>query len=213
MSQKLSILICSIPDRRIKFLYRLIGCLAMQLHEMEVMLPIEGLKMLPSMMEGSYKGRIVEILINDESGISIGTKRNKLLGDAKGDYIAFIDDDDLVSDDYFKNIFEGIEKGVDCCSLRGIITEDGQNPQIFEHSIKYHIYRTITDSEPGEVRYERYPNHLNAIKASIAKQFTFPEKNHGEDTDFATAIYQSGLIKTEHVIPTVIYNYEFRSKK
>jgi glycosyltransferase involved in cell wall biosynthesis len=158
-------------------------------------------------------GTEVEMIIHDGIGISIGQKRNELLEDAEGDYVDFIDDDDTVINNYVELNMEGINKGVDCCSLRGIITENGKNPLIFEHSIKYGAYRTVTDSLPGEVRYERYPNHLNCIKASIAKQFRFPELDHGEDTDWATQIHKSGLLKVEHYIPQVIYYYEYISRK
>ena len=154
----------------------------------------------------------IEVLTNVDNGeLSIGSKRNELLQRAKGDYVAFVDDDDVVTESYFKNIFEGIERKVDCCSLKGIITEDGINPLIFEHSIKYSEYKTNPDHMP--VRYERFPNHLNTIRASIAKQFKFPEKNHGEDTDWATQIHKSGLIKSEYYIDEVIYHYLYRSKK
>lgn len=187
---KLSILICHKPEpRRIPLLQRLKDILLPQIDT------------------------VAEILVDDDLNLSIGAKRNRLLDSAEGEYIAFIDDDDTVSDNYVQLLMEGIEKGVDCCSLRGIITEDGQNPLIFEHSLKYKAYRTVTDSSVYDVRYERYPNHLNCIKASIAKQFRFPEKNHSEDTEWATMIHKSGLLKTEHVIPTVIYNYEYVSRK
>jgi hypothetical protein len=93
--------------------------------------------------------------------------------------------------------------------LRGIITFDGETPELFEHSIKYKEYKTVDNP----VKYERYPNHLNCIKSSIAKQFKFPEINHGEDTDWATQIFNSGLIKTEHYIDSVMYHYNFITRK
>lgn len=184
----LSILICHTPDRQ-DFLRRLNAVLDPQL--------VNGVK----------------VFIDDSRYKTIGSKRNDLLARADGEYVAFIDDDDLVSKDYIRLQMQGIKQGVDCCSLKGIITEDGQNPLIFEHSIKYSEYKTVEGSAPGEVRYERYPNHLNCIKSSIAKQFMFPEKNHGEDTDWATQIFKSGLIKSEHYIPYVTYYYEYRRNK
>lgn len=182
---KLSLLICHMPERK-KLLERLLACFKVQ------------------------DCSECELLIDPEAG-TIGTKRNRLLSEAKGDYVAYVDDDDLVSEDYISLIMEGINRGVDCCSLLGEITTDGKNPLLFEHSIKYKAY--ATNSQEKRIRYERYPNHLNCIKASIAKQLKFPEKNHGEDTDWATQIFKSGLLKTEYQIDKVIYYYDYRSKK
>lgn len=159
----------------------------------------------------------------DSKKYSIGHKRNELLRLANGEYSAFIDDDDRISDNYFKLLFEGIEKGVDCCSLKGVITEDGKRPFIFEHSLKYKEYKTNEEvvmdldmigwNQHNKVKYERYPNHLNCIKSSIAKQFKFPEKNHGEDTDWATQIFKAGVLKSEHYINEFLYYYDYISKK
>lgn len=138
---------------------------------------------------------------------SIGYKRNQLLQKATGQYIAFIDSDDRISSDYIEQVMEGIKKGVDCCSLMGLISFDGKNSKPFEHSIKNDRYWE------DDKKYYRYPNHLNCIKADIAKRFTFPETMHGEDTDWATQLHKSGLLKTEHEILDTIYYYDYRTNK
>lgn len=167
----------------------------------------EAIQALNSQIDRS----IVQVIINKDNGQkSIGKKRNELLQLAEGEYVCFFDDDDMPSSNYIEEVLKGIEKGVDCVSLRGVITWDGINPEIFEHSIRYSEYKTNYDSA---IKYERYPNHLNAIKASIAKQFKFPEVNFGEDTDWATQIFKSGLIKTEHYINSVIYHYNYVTTK
>lgn len=182
---KLSILICHQPDRheRVKFLSRLKQIVWPQLQ------------------------LYAEMRIHEGIGISIGQKRNELLQDAEGEYVCFIDDDDRVTDDYVERLMEGINKGVDCCSLKGIITEDGKNPKTFIHSIRYDSWY-----EKDGIYY-RNPNHLNAVRASIAKQMKFPETNHGEDKSYSDQLKQSGLIKTEYWIEDTIYYYEYLSKK
>lgn len=151
----------------------------------------------------------IEILVENAEGDSIGLKRNRLLKAAKGEHICFIDDDDLTTENYLSEIWKGFDYEPDCMSLRGIITWNGERPQKFEHSIKYSEYATTEN----EIKYERYPNHLNVIKSSIAKQFNFPLINHGEDTDWATQIKNSGLLKREYFIDKVIYNYLFIENK
>lgn len=156
----------------------------------------------------------IEILTDPrEQPTSVGTKRNSLLERATGEYVAFFDSDDKPCNNYIELLLEGIDKGADCCSLKGIMTTDDKNPEIFEHSIKYDKYETIESAKEGEVKYLRFPNHLNCIKASIAKKFKFPETNWSEDTNWATQIHKSGLIKTEHYIPDVLYYYLYKNKK
>ena len=46
----------------------------------------------------------------DKGELTIGAKRNQLVKRSKGEYIAFIDDDDLVSFDYVSKILKAIEK-------------------------------------------------------------------------------------------------------
>lgn len=150
----------------------------------------------------------VEILIDSEAG-SIGAKRNRLLDKAWGTYVAFFDDDDFPCANYLKEIFKGIKLDVDCCSLRGIITFDGEKPEIFEHSLRYNEWATTNNY----VKYERYPNHLNAIKKEIAKQFKFPEINHGEDHDWSKQVHEAGVLKTEYYISEPIYQYRYVTKK
>lgn len=145
----------------------------------------------------------------------IGTKRNYLLGQSKGQYLMFIDDDDMITEHTFPTIKEGIEKGVDCVSLRGLITIDDGKAEVFEHSIKYKEWKTNSDEETKltGIRYLRNPNHLNCIKSSIAKQFQFPNKNFSEDHDWSKLINSSGLLKTEFYHEKIIYLYIYNSNK
>lgn len=190
---KLSILVCTIPSR-LAFLGRLKTELAGQI--------------LP------YAGEI-ELLIDPHPTNSIGQKRNDLMSRSVGEYQSFIDDDDRISPNYIRLLMEGIQLGVDACSLKGIITENGEDPQYFEHYMTCEKYETVegADFHKGETKYLRFNNHLNCIKSSIAKQFTFPEKNFSEDTDWAIKVHESGLIKTEHYINEVLYHYDYIRNK
>lgn len=179
---KLSILICTLP-KRIEMLDRLLKLLNLQYD--------------PD----------VEILVNNDEQMSIGQKRNYLLKAAKGEYVCFIDDDDIVDAYYIERLMKGIKRGVDCCSLRGIITTDGANPKPFIHSMEYKEW-----FEKDGVYY-RGINHLNCIKREIALQIGFPEKNHGEDYDYSMKLMKSGLLHTQQEIAETLYYYQYITKK
>lgn len=181
---KLSILIPSLNSRHESF-----GRLVNELDRQANGLPIE-----------------INYLI-DNGEATIGEKRNRLLLKSAGEYTCFIDDDDRVSKNYIDLLIEGIEKGVDCCSLVGEITFDGKSPKRFEHSIRHNKYDEVNGV------YIRYPNHLNCIKGEISRGFLFPLTDFGEDTEWATQIHKAGVIKTEHWIEQTIYYYDYISKK
>lgn len=132
---------------------------------------------------------------------TVGHKRNMLLEESAGKYGCFIDDDDDVHDNYIQLIYQRLLKNPDCVNLIGIITFNGANAKKFIHSINYTSY-----FEHNNI-YFRPPNHLNPIRRSIAAQFIFPEKNCGEDTDWAMAIAQSQLLHTEETIEIPYYFY------
>ena len=70
-----------------------------------------------------YEGQI-EILVDDSEIDSIGEKRNRLLARSGGKYVVFFDADDRPSPTYISSNMAGIEKGVDCCSLKGEYSVD-----------------------------------------------------------------------------------------
>ena len=106
---KLSILICTLPVRLEK-LNRLLGILFPQ------------------------KNDSVEIVIDDTTGNHIGSKRNNLINNAKGEYCCFVDDDDLVSLNYVDSILNSL--GKDCVGIEGLISFNARFPRKFIHSIE-----------------------------------------------------------------------------
>ena len=150
---------------------------------------------------------IIPYLNNGEK--TKGYYRNELVSWAKGEYVCFIDADDWVSEFYVTLLLKGIETNPTHCSLLGVYTVDGQNPEIFEHSNKYSEWKT---NESGHVKYERNPNHLNCIRKDIAEKFKFPEINHGEDHAQSRDLLKSGLLTNEYYISSILYQYRYITK-
>jgi cellulose synthase/poly-beta-1,6-N-acetylglucosamine synthase-like glycosyltransferase len=148
-----------------------------------------------------------KIIVNDDEKIDIGTKRNRMMAEVDTEYMAFFDDDDMPGLNYIKHLMEGIAKGVDCCSLTGIITTDGKNPKKFIHSIEY------KEMFEKDNVYYRPVMHINCLKTDLARKVAFPEWRYSEDSKWAMDMMNLGVLKTEHVIDEVIYNYLFVSDK
>jgi glycosyltransferase involved in cell wall biosynthesis len=180
--KRLSILICSLTARA-AFLARLRTVLDPQLTEE------------------------VEVLINvDDGQLSIGDKRNALLAAATGDYIAFVDDDDLVRTTYVQSILAAIQTNPDCVGIEGVMTTNGDpKGRLFIHSLRYHIW-----FEDNGIYY-RNPNHLSPVKRELAVKTGFPGINHGEDHDYSKRLLP--LLNTEVYIKGPIYHYDYRTTK
>lgn len=178
MHCNLSILIATIPERKVMF-----DALCTELERQWV----DG----------------VEILYNAEAG-TIGQKRQVLLQQSKGEYVAFIDDDDSVSDNYIRDIMKATDRGPDCVGISGIMTTNGGNTK------QWHISKDYTSWHEANGVYYRSTNHLSPVRRSIALSVGFPNIAHGED--YAYSMGLKGLLTTEVKIPHSIYHYKFITK-
>jgi hypothetical protein len=138
----------------------------------------------------------------DDRKITIGAKRDQMLQAAEGRYVSFIDDDDTVTPAYFEDALACIEGRFDCMRLRGQISR-----WTFTHSIA----TKVTDPMANETTFLRPPNHLNVMKADVAKLFRFVDASSGEDLEWTIRLARSGYNQREYRSdPSRIhYIYEF----
>jgi len=188
---KLSLLVCSL-DSRASYLERLKSILQPQLDK--------------------RKEDVQLLIYKDNHEYSIGTKRNTLLTRSEGEYICFIDDDDIVSDDYVDLILEAIDKKPDVVGIHLLHFEDGVHKGLTYHSIKYDCWWDEVNKENPSLRnYYRNPNHLNPVRKEHAVRAMFPEINMGEDRQYSMGLLK--YLKTEEYIKSPIYTYLYRSRK
>jgi glycosyltransferase involved in cell wall biosynthesis len=153
----------------------------------------------------------VEVLTySDDGRITTGRKRNDLIKQAKGQYVVFVDDDDMVADTYIPDILNAAKSKPDCITFRGWMETDGTNRKEFRLSINY-PYTAVWEN--GNEVYLRYPNHITPIKRSIALQVPFPNVTMGEDYAWATELHKRKLLKTEVHIQKELYFYLYQSRK
>lgn len=175
----LSILICSLEEREGTFLERLISVLNPQVEKKEVEI----------------------IILSDNGEIPIGTKRNKALRSAKGEYVCFVDDDDLVSENYVDSILRKIPEGRDVIVFDALISFNGSGHKIVKYGKEF-------DYCEKDEAYYRHPNHLMVHKRSNIKEF-FLDIRTGEDDEWAKRRLSS--IKTESRINEILYFYDYRT--
>lgn len=183
----LSILILSTKSRE-KYLNRLLSVLNPQLTE------------------------LVEVItVIDEGESTIGKKRNDAVSRAQGEYICFVDDDDLVSNDYIIKILSALKNKPDCVGIHLLHYNDGMLAGFTYHSLKYRDWFESRESVISLMRYYRNPNHLNPVKRDIAQKCPFPETSWGEDREYSKNILQ--YLTTEEYVMEPIYYYLYRSQK
>jgi glycosyltransferase involved in cell wall biosynthesis len=185
MPPVLSILICTLTSRKTS-LDRLLGALRPQ-----------------------CEGDSVEILTEEDEGVlSIGAKRQRLLERATGDFVAYVDDDDMVSRDYVDEITWALQccPRATHCSLRGILLQRAHRNRIFEHSNKYTTWET-----QGGI-FVRPPNHCNAIRRDLALQAGFDSISWGEDRNYSEKLMDLGVLDHEAWIEAFLYHYIYTPK-
>lgn len=192
---KISILICTIPEpyRDSFFIDRLMDVLIPQLYGI---------------------GKQVEMLFEeDEMQKTVGKKRNLLLNKAKGERIIFVDDDDLVSENYVERLLEYSELDFDCVGIGVEFTKDGKDKSIYDYSFKKNINtreRNKDSKRFGQRVYGRTPNHLCLWKKDVALRCQFPDRNLGEDNEWAEQQILKGY--SLHLTEEIIYFYDFRAQ-
>ena len=143
----------------------------------------------------------IELLIlEDNCKRDYGHKLQSMIDIAQGEYISFIDDDDLISENYVDRIYSHLDGVVDCIGFSGHISiNDGPIMPVF-YSMENKIPENRFDG------YYRFIQHVNPIKKSIVEQVPY-DGHFGADTEWSDKVSELNLITLETYIPEVMYMY------
>lgn len=171
---------------------------------------------LHALASATGQGRAIEILVLlDNCSKSIAEKRNDLLRIARGSYLAFLDDDDTVSDRYFEQILGAIDAhpGVDCISFNQWCSLDGELLFVEFGIGNPHgrLWRTA-DGQLGPIK--RPPYHMCAWRRELAQSEAFnavyaQTGQSTEDIDWLMRLYPK--VQTEHHIDAALHGYIYHS--
>lgn len=158
----------------------------------------ESFNKLISTLLPQLEGKEIEIVAFWNNGeYSIGDIRQALLEDAKGEYICFVDDDDMVPDWYCDEIISHLGKDYVGFEVE-LFNEDKKMPRVY-HSIRYGVWHN------DETGYYRGVTHLNPIKRQLALLGSFGSQGIGEDESWSRTV--TPHVRTENYIDKVMYYY------
>lgn len=186
----LSILTPSIPKR---ILSGQLGALCLEIEKQIGTLPVEHL------------------VLTDNKRRTVGEKRDALLRTARGQYVAFVDDDDWVSDDYVASIVAccrhpaGSSDSPDVITFRQQATVNGATG-----TIEFGLGNGNEAFLPGGVA-RRNAWHVCAWRRTLAILSHFPATNYGEDWAFAQPLCHLPNLRDVH-IPKVLHYYRHDTK-
>ena len=181
MKPKLSILTPTIPERR-----------------------MGGMMILQSRISAQIQnGPVEHLVLCDNKRRTIGAKRQALVDIAQGEYIAFVDDDDDISDDYISSLLRAIETGADVITFKQRAIHDDKE-SIIEFGVK-HEDETFN---PGGITL-RAPWHVCAWRREVVAGCLFAESNYGED--LCWCLQARKRIRTGHHIDRILHTYRHSS--
>jgi hypothetical protein len=161
---------------------------------------------------GKVEGIDYEILIycTEESvkgGPHTGAKRNKLVRDARGDYVWFVDDDDLLMNNSLSGIIDLCRsERRDIVAISGKFTVDGAGDAWWSIRKAYRN-RDVMDPVTGIQHLQRSPNHITPTRRELALRCKFPDRSLYEDANYATQI--TPLVRSESILEKFAYHYDY----
>lgn len=139
--------------------------------------------------------------------------RNELLESARDrgrTWFSFVDDDDLVAENYVSSILPHLESGADTIQFELAFFEDGVYRFGEKRSLAYHGVYT------QGAEHRRDISHLSVTRTDLALPFRGsgdgPEAR-AEDTRWADDMRLAGKLKREIVLDAVLYFYLYRTRK
>lgn len=150
----------------------------------------------------------VEVLtLVDNKSMSIGEKRQSLIQSARGKWVAFLDDDDAVSEDYISTLIETLRNNpADVITFEQHCTVNGNEFKVdFRMGNPHEGLKQNPDGTLGNIK--RPPYHMCVWAAKIAKNIPFRAVSYGEDIDWCSRMYP--FVTSETHLDKVLHYYQY----
>ena len=142
---------------------------------------------------------VEHLILSDNRKRSIGAKRQALLDIARGQYIAFVDDDDDIADSYVEELLAAAASGADVITFLQGATYNGQ-----QSVVDFQLGQGDHGFVPGGIT-NRDAWHVNAWRRSRVAHCHFGESNYGEDLTWCQQARR--MAQTTVHIPKILHFY------
>lgn len=151
-------------------------------------------------------GQVEVVALQNDGEKDIAGYRQALLEDARGDYVSYVDDDDMVEADFVAAVTTAMDGWPDMVAFRVAYYEDGKlNPRPTITGIRYDRWYDTDQAMIRDV------THINPVRSVIAKHadFRVPHGNGREDWSYVSGVRP--LLRTQAEVPRVLYHYRHSS--
>lgn len=146
---------------------------------------------------------VEHLIFLDNKKRSIGYKRDSLVKMSRGKYLAFVDDDDDVSDNYVSSLLSAIKHGTDVITFKQLCLVNDNDPTVVNFSLEN---KTNDEYYPGG-NINRIPFQMCAWKSSLAQKYNFNDSNYGEDWFWIEQLIKEA--KTDFHIDEILHVYRY----
>lgn len=147
---------------------------------------------------------VEHLILSDNRKRSIGAKRQALVDIARGQYIAFVDDDDDVAPNYVPELLKAIKSGADVITFQQGSSYNGQ-----KSTVVFKLGQGDKPYQPDGITL-RDAWHVCAWNRDTVAGCLFGESNYGEDHVWATQARQRA--KTTLHVDKVLHYYTHDAK-
>lgn len=145
------------------------------------------------------------VLVDPRGQRTVGEKRDELVQLARGEFLAFVDDDDFVSSHYIATLVAAISaiiadsEPIDVVTFRQEAVWCGLRSEV-----RFNLRAENAPFAPGGIT-QRSAWHVCAWRSSVAKRHHFEATNYGEDWSWARHLNLDA--RQELHLPDILHTY------
>lgn len=148
---------------------------------------------------------VEHLVLLDNRKRTVGAKRDALLRASRGKYVAYVDDDDGVSDDYVRELVAAAQQEPDVITFNQLSTVNGETGLV-----EFRLGNPNDPWTPGGLT-KRNAWHICAWRRRLAALSAFPPTNYGEDWAYAAPLCMLPNLREVH-IDKVLHYYRHDAK-